>query len=633
MTGTTTLLATLAVALIATLGLAVRLLGSLRRIRRHVDYLDKLNEIKQVLLTERNLRGVLSMVAASAAQVTGTDSAFVVLLAPDGSRLVLEAATGPLATLVGSVVALEGTMPGEVVRTSQRVVLLDAPRDPRGYRSLHAGVALRAAAAIPLMLKGKCMGALGVENPRRGRTLGSSAVDVLRDFASQTALAIESIRAVGALGARERRSALLNALNSRIRQSLDLQTILESAVRELGAALGASRCFVRLRRGTDLLAAATEWHAPEVPSVAAHPDPTLPLQLAAVRERRTIETADVRGDERIPGGVPDATQPLAVLVTPILLRGDAIGVVCFHQAGIARFWREDEVGLVDEVAAELAVGIANARLFRSAEDSSRELGVKIAELERTSRMKAQFLANMSHELRTPLNAVIGFSEMLLLGAHGSLTADQSDALDTVARNGRHLLGLVNDILDLSKVEAGRMELHLTLTDVRTLTSDVLAGMETLVAAKAHSVVLELPAEPLTVRADEMRVRQMLFNLISNAVKFTPNGGQIIVRGVRKPMALSAAGGAQEERDAVWIAISDNGIGIAVQDQSRLFTEFSQVDASHSRRYEGTGLGLALCKRFVELHGGQIGVESSLGHGSTFWVVLPVAGPRGAGNVF
>jgi len=632
MTGTTTLLATLAAALVATLGVAVRLLRSLRRQRRHVAYLDTLNEINQVLLTERNLRGVLRLVAESAAQLLRTDSGYVALLTPDGSRLALEAATGPLATLVGSVVALESTLPGEVVRTSQRVVVDDAPRDPRGPRSLHPSVQLRAALVLPLMLKGKCIGALGVENPRRGGVLGARAVDVLRDFASHTALAIESLQAVGALGARERRAALLNALNSRIRQSLDLQTILESAVRELGGALGASRCFVRLRRGTDLLAAASEWHAPEVPSVSAHPDPTLPLQLAAVRERCTIETADARSDGRILGGIPDVTQPLAVLVAPILLRGDAIGVVCFHQVGIARFWREDEVGLVDEVAAELAIGVANARLFRSAEDASRELGVKIAELERASRMKAQFLANMSHELRTPLNAVIGFSEMLLLGAHGSLTADQRDALETVARNGRHLLGLVNDILDLSKVEAGRMELHLTQTDVRALVSDVLAGMDSLVTAKEHAIVMELAAEPLTVRADEMRVRQMLFNLISNAVKFTPRGGQIIVRGVRKPMVLPAAGGTQEERDAVWVAISDNGIGIATNDQARLFTEFSQVDASHSRRYEGTGLGLALCKRFVELHGGQIGVESSLGHGSTFWVVLPVDGPRGTSRV-
>jgi len=618
------------IALAASLGIAllviVRLARARSRAQRHVAFLERLNEISQVLLTERNVRGVLRLVAESSGKLLSTDSAYVALLTPDGSRIVLEAATGVLAQLVGSVVPPEGNIAAEVVRTGQRLVLNDVEKDGRGFRSLHEGVTLRASAVQPLMLKGRCIGVLGTENPRRGHPYEQRDTDLLRDLASHTALVIESLRAIGELATRERRAALLNALNSRIRQTLELQTILESAVRELGAALGASRCFVRLTRGTDLLAPSSEWHAPEVPSVSARADPTLPLQVAAIRERRTLETPDARSDGRIPGGAPGVTQALAALVTPILLRGEAIGVIVFHQSGVARAWREEEIGLVEEVAAELGVGIANARLYRSSEDASRELAIKIGELERANRMKAQFLANMSHELRTPLNAVIGFSEMLLLGAHGALTPEQEDALQTVSRNGRHLLGLVNDILDLSKVEAGRMELHLTPTNVRELLTDVLAGMDSLVAAKDHTVTLELADGPLVLRADELRVRQVLFNLISNAVKFTPTGGQIVIRAVRKPMLLQGSGELQREREAVWIAVSDNGIGIAPHDVKRLFTEFSQVDASHARRYEGTGLGLALCKRFVELLGGQIGVESTLGRGSTFWLVLPVDGP-------
>jgi len=621
------------IALAASLGVALVLIVLLarerRRGRRRIAFLERLNEISQVLLTERNVRGVLRLVAESAGQLLSTDTAYIALLTPDGSRIVLEAATGVLAPLVGSVVPREGNIAAEVVRTGQRLVLNNVAKDGRGFRSLHEGVTLRASAAQPLMLKGRCIGVLGTENPRRAHPYEPRATDLLRDLASHTALVIESLRAVGELAARERRAALLNALNSRIRQTLELQTILESAVRELGAAFGVSRCFVRLRRGADLLAASSEWHAPEVPSVSARTDPTLPLQVAAIRERRTLETPDARSDERIPGGAPDVTQALAALVTPILLRDEAIGVIVFHHAGIARAWREEEIGLVEEVAAELAVGISNARLYRSSEDASRELAIKIGELERAGRMKAQFLANMSHELRTPLNAVIGFSEMLLLGAHGGLTPDQRDALETVSRNGRHLLGLVNDILDLSKVEAGRMELHLTPTDIRELITGVLSGMGSLVTAKDHTVTLDLADGPLVVRADEIRVRQILFNLISNAVKFTPTGGQIVVRAVRKPMIFSDSREQRREREAVWIAVSDNGIGIAPHDSPRLFTEFSQLDASHSRRYEGSGLGLALCKRFVEMLGGQIGVESTLGRGSTFWLVLPVDGPPSA----
>ena len=607
--------------------LAVRSARAYRRERRTTAFLEKLNEISQVLLTERNVRGVLRLVAESAGSLLAADAAYIVMQTPDGARLVIEAATGALAPLVGSVVPPEGAVAAEAVRTGRRLVVTDATADTARYRSLHEGVTLRAAVAQPLLVKGRCVGALGADNPRHGRVFDAHDLELLRDLASHTALVLESLRAIEELAARERRSALLNALNSRIRQSLELQTILDSAVRELGTALDASRCFVRLRRGTDLQASAHEWHAPDVPSVAFRADPTLPLQMAAVQLRRTIEVPDVRADPRVAGGALATGGPLAALVTPILLRGEAIGVTVFHQVGIARAWRPDEIGLVEEVAAELAVGIANARLYRSAEDAGRELAVKIGELERADRMKAQFLANMSHELRTPLNAVIGFSEMMLLGALGPLAPDQKDALETVARNGRHLLGLVNDILDLSKVEAGRMEMHLTQTDIRALITDVLAGMDSLVTAKEHAVKLELADGPIVVRADELRVRQILFNLISNAVKFTPAGGLITVRAVRKPMRLAGPGERQAEREAVWIAVSDNGIGIAAHNVPRLFAEFTQVDASHARRYEGTGLGLALSKRFVEMHGGQIGVESTLGRGSTFWLVLPVDGPH------
>ena len=173
-----------------------------------------------------------------------------------------------------------------------------------------------------------------------------------------------------------------------------------------------------------------------------------------------------------------------------------------------------------------------------------------------------------------------------------------------------------------------MELHLTPTDLGPLVSDVLEGMHSLISAQEHTVVLDVAPGPLPVRADELRVRQILFNLISNAVKFTPPGGRITVHAARRPMLLTV-GGSEAERDAAWFAVSDNGIGIAPHEQLRLFSEFSQVDASHARRYEGTGLGLALCKRFVDLHGGQIGVESTPGRGSTFWVVLPVEGPQAA----
>ena len=621
------ILAALAAALAGTLLLLARVLLSRAALRRAASRLEALNQISHVLLTERNRRGVLHLVAETAAQFLRADLGHVAVLDADGEHLVLEAATGPLETLVGAVLPLETTTSGWVVAHAQPLVVNDPASDERRFRSPLEGMALRRAAALPLMVRGKCIGALGADNPLDERPLGERDLDLLRTLAEHTSLVLESIRAVGELAARERRAELLNLVNSRIRQSLDLQTTLDAAVRELGTALGPSRCFVRLRRGNDLLPPASEWHGPEVPAIAARADFTLPIQVAAIRERRTIALPDARADERVTATGPDAEQPLALLVTPIVLRGEAIGVAGFHQVGLARHWQPEDVGLAQEVASELAIAVSNARLYRSTEETSRELAVKIGELERANRMKAQFLANMSHELRTPLNSVIGFSEMLLIGALGQLPTQQRDALETVARNGRHLLGLVNDVLDLSKVDAGRMDLHLMQTDVRSLIGDVITGMESLIRTKGHKVTVELGDAPLLVNADEMRVRQVLFNLLSNAVKFTPSGGQVTVHAGQRRTTLPTQGGRRVEREAVWVSVTDSGIGIAKEDLPRLFTEFSQVDASFSRRFEGTGLGLALSKRFVEMHGGTIGVESTLGRGSTFWVELPIDGPQ------
>ncbi len=597
------------------------------QMRLELERLERQNEIGRVLMTDRNVRGVTRHVAETAARLLASDMAHVTLITEDERRLVLEAATGPLTPSVGAAVPYEGSMAGWVIRKIQPLVLNDPAAAPEPFKPVHERIAIKRAVVLPLVARGRCVGALGVDNPRGSRPFTSEDVDNLRDLADYAALTIEVIQAVEELQERERRAALLNHINSRIRASLDLQVILETAVRELGQALGASRCYVRLRRGSELMPPAAEWHAPQTPPLGGRLDPAAGLLATVFREHRTVETSDVR---QLPDPNAEAralTQPVAALATPIVLRGEVIGVLAFHQVGLPRLWRVGDIGVVEEVAGELAIAVSNARLYRSVEEASRELAHKISELERANRLKAQFLANMSHELRTPLNSVIGFSEMLLIGAHGELNDEQKDALLTIAKNGRHLLGLVNDVLDLSKIEAGRMELHLAPTDIRRLIPDVLAGMESVIQSKGHHVRIELADGALQIVADEMRIRQVLFNLLSNAVKFTPPDGEILVRAARRRSVLPVARDVQRERDSVWVAVTDNGIGITADDQARLFTEFTQVDQSYARRYEGTGLGLALCRRFTDMHGGRIGVESQRGKGSTFWVEFPVEGPK------
>jgi signal transduction histidine kinase/DNA-binding response OmpR family regulator len=239
-----------------------------------------------------------------------------------------------------------------------------------------------------------------------------------------------------------------------------------------------------------------------------------------------------------------------------------------------------------------------------------ELGRLYQQLDTANRHKSEFLASMSHELRTPLNAIIGFSEVLLERLFGDLGAKQEEYLRDILDSGRHLLSLINDILDLSKVEAGRMELELGSFSL----SEALENGLTMVRERAsrHGITLSLDVEPVidTIEADERKVKQVVFNLLSNAVKFTSDGGQV---GIKAGL----------DHREVQITVWDTGIGIAPEDQGRIFEEFQQVGSMGGQKREGTGLGLALAKKFVELHGGRIWVESEVGHGSRFTFTLPV----------
>jgi signal transduction histidine kinase len=249
------------------------------------------------------------------------------------------------------------------------------------------------------------------------------------------------------------------------------------------------------------------------------------------------------------------------------------------------------------------MAVDNAQLFR-------ELQQKSAELQVMSQHKSDFLASMSHELRTPLNAIIGFSEVLTERMFGELNERQEEYLNDILSSGRHLLSLINDILDLSKIEAGRMDLEISSFDLPT----ALANAMTLVRERAqrHGIELSLKVDKRlgAFNADERKFKQIVLNLLSNAVKFTPDGGKVDVS-------------ANLDTQFVAIAVRDTGIGIAPEDQATVFEEFKQVGRDYTKQAEGTGLGLALTRRFVELHGGEVRLESAPGKGSTFTVLLPV----------
>ncbi len=294
----------------------------------------------------------------------------------------------------------------------------------------------------------------------------------------------------------------------------------------------------------------------------------------------------------------------AVLGVPLLRDDRLVGGLVIRRINPGEF-RPSVVSMLQTFTGQSVLAIQNARLF----DEIRQKG---AQLEAANQLKSQFLANMSHELRTPLNAIIGVTEMVLEDARDLKRDDEIEPLERVLRAGRHLLELINDILDLSKIEAGKMDLHADTFPIAQLVGDVVKTIEMLAGKNGNKIVLECPADIGSMHADQIRVRQVLLNLMSNANKFTKDG----------TVGVTVRREAREGRDWMEIAVTDTGIGMTPEQLSRLFNDFVQADASTTRKYGGTGLGLAISRRLCQMMGGQITVTSEPGKGSTFLMHLP-----------
>jgi signal transduction histidine kinase len=322
----------------------------------------------------------------------------------------------------------------------------------------------------------------------------------------------------------------------------------------------------------------------------------------AVEQRMPIQIPDVQND---PSSVLDVIVRAgfrALLTIPLLGPDRIVGALVVRRREPGEF-SKNTVDLLQTFGAQSVLAIQNARLFSEIEDKGRQLA-------EASQHKSQFLANMSHELRTPLNAIIGVSEMLREDAE-ALKQD-TEPLDRVLGAGRHLLALINDILDLSKIEAGRMELHLETFPLVPVVEEVAKTIEPMATRNGNRLVIDCPADFGTIHADQIRFRQSLLNLASNANKFTEKG----------VITIAAHQGQENGRDLITISVSDTGIGMTVEQMGKLFQEFAQASSSTASKYGGTGLGLVISRRFCQMMGGDIAVESEVGRGSTFTIRLP-----------
>jgi signal transduction histidine kinase len=473
----------------------------------------------------------------------------------------------------------------------------------------------RTTLATPLLREGVPIGAITIRR-REVRPFTAGQVRLLETFADQAVIAIENVRLFRELEARTaeltRSVGELRALGDvgrALSSTLDLDTILQTIVTRASQLAGTDACSVfEYDETTEAFHLRATHNLAEEVVILARRTPTRKgegVQGRMAVTRQPVQIPDIAVEEAYRGPLRDIllrTGTRAVLAVPLLREGQLIGGLTVNRKMPGAFAPET-IELLQTFATQSALAIQNARLFRQIADKSRQL-------EAASRHKSEFLANMSHELRTPLNAILGFSEVLAERMFGDVNEKQAEYLQDILSSGRHLLALINDILDLSKVEAGRLELELERFHLPTVIDNAL----TLVRERAtrHGIALTqtVNAGVGDIVADARKVKQVVLNLLSNAVKFTPEGGRVSV------IAAMA-------EDGITIAVTDTGIGIAPGDQAAIFEEFRQVGRDDARKQEGTGLGLTLAKKFVELHGGRIWVESHVGQGSTFTFILPV----------
>jgi len=505
-----------------------------------------------------------------------------------------------------------GSVTGRVVLEGRPIHIPDVLAVPE-YRATDYQRALgfRTVLGVPLVREGTTIGVF-VLNRDEVNPFTDKQIELVTTFADQAVIAIENVRLFDEVQTRTRELSqsvgelrALGEVSQAINSTLDVETVLTTivvkAVQLSSTEAGAIYTFDESSQEFRLRAT----HGMDEAMIAAIQDRGIRVCETvigkAVAGRTPVQIADTLEDPSLVLDIVIQAGFRALLAVPLLRSDQIVGALIVRRKEPGEF-PEHTVKLLQTFADQSVLTIQNARLFREIEDKSRQL-------EEASQHKSQFLANMSHELRTPLNAILGYTELMADGAYGEPSEKMLGILKRLEANGRHLLGLINDVLDLSKIEAGQLVLELSDYCIQDIAQTVRSTLEPLAADKKLGFKVEVAPQLPSGRGDGRRLTQVLINLVGNAIKFT-DMGEIAIK-------------AEANNGSFHVSVRDTGPGICAADQAKLFQEFQQADNAITRKKGGTGLGLAISKRIIEMHGGRIWVESQPGRGSTFAFTLPV----------
>jgi signal transduction histidine kinase len=597
----------------------VRLLDELRQ--RTTDLSESLEQqtatsevLKVISSSPANIQPVLDIIGERAEKLCEAEFSLVSII--DGALIRLVAIHGVTEAGVESVRRnfpmrlTDEAVTARAVRTRSICHVADVLSDPQYQLKDSARVAgYRGCLAVPMVRGEQVVGAIFVSRKQPG-LFSDAQVQLLKTFADQAVIAIENVRLFNETkNSLEQQTATADVLKVISRSTFDLRAVLQTLVESAARFCNADKANIVRERDGGFYTAEGYGYSREFMDYIRN----VPINAErgsasgrALLEGRLVHIADVKAD---PEYTLVEAQRLGdyrtILCVPMLREGVPIGILILTRSEVQPF-NDKQIELVTTFADQAAIAIENVRLFDEIQDKSRQLEI-------ASQHKSQFLANMSHELRTPLNAILGYTELMTDGAYGEPSEKMLGILQRLEANGRHLLGLINDVLDLSKIEAGQLVLELSDYSVQDIAQTVRSTLEPLAADKKLAFKVEMAPELPSGRGDGRRLTQVLINLVGNAIKFT-DAGEVAIK-------------AEANNGAFCVSVRDTGPGISAADQAKLFQEFQQADDAITRKKGGTGLGLAISKRIIEMHGGRIWVESQPGQGSTFTFTLPVVVER------